>query len=73
MNKGALALRNLATRMNAYRVAQNHFDDTGLDHAVIETGDPYRPFVVLPHNNQPNIVVAFIACGDDLNLIRPGQ
>ena len=70
MNIDAPTIGNLATRQNALRIAQNRFDLTGLDQAVVATGNPDRPFVVEDHRNQANIIDAVIGAGDDLDLIQ---
>ena len=67
----ALTLRSLATRQNALRLAQVRFDKTGIDQAVVGTGDPHRPFTVEPHVNQAGILDAIIAAGADLDLFQP--
>lgn len=56
MNSSVVSTRNLATRVNAGRVAQEIFDRDEQDMVVVETGDPAQPFVVEIWVGQANAV-----------------
>ena len=67
MNLNVVSTRNLATRVNAGRVAQEIYDRDEQDMAVLETGNPEQPFIVERWARQVNVVNLI---SNDIQTIR---